>query len=916
MTDNNFYIGEFYETRITKDKGIDFDGGSIDKAGYSLSGYCSIDAGMRKLYISELFSFPLTVYFFPEDQSEFTTQDIQITDGKPKLIDIPQGTSYIRYKFKTPEPEPTIQPWLQTDYGKRLVAGLAPCTPHYSSLSVKSEKASGEMYFRDSLDGDITFWGRDADRILSMRPSSKWLFVIGDDVYFRGNFTKAGCTMDPDRHSVKVSVNEEDLYTDVLDGYETTYDIIKTAPALSELYFNRRGVMQFYIKGRSTLTSCYGGMYWEDSCNQITDHFTLVNYDTDDATKNNYTLLKPGYEIRIHDEGNPWDTDFGGSDQNWVAANGYTLHANVTTNPTNNNATDSPPRGSLQLLDPTGKVIYESENKNMIMGSYFANMPGEGNGAKDGPVICDARTPVFYNGMKTTFPYDWDDYMGKAPIVMRSIDGNRTFTIQGAIGRDGMPPDVLEVWIYGRFVTQKNYVMAGYDTRAVEIADDDMYFSNTSWKNYKYVCRMLDDNTSEYFDFKVSGKTVTYPTQFGVNDNQQYFTNHVYDDSDNILNILPVCRDGWGNASVWLMYKQRWAILEEGLREDYNNDKPFKQAYEIGDVIKAALKKIAPDLKWEKTTEYSQFLYSDYNPITNEANYNIFITPKTNILVTDFDEPAKKGEFSFKDIMDLLKNGWQLYWFIEDGKFKIENISYFQHGRSYNADNRQIQLDAWHSLDKFNQKSIAYFQNATSFDSNNLYGTWQFHWADTSSDVFDGFTIQVEDPYADKSKNNDISMSKFSSDIDLMMLRPDNFDKEGFAVLVTQKGQEKNEVTFASTLMKDDSDDPDNARTFITYPQNYYASFTFLSRFWMNSMPGMNITYNRLPTGTIQPLETRHDIVRQTISIPFNEPLDYYSFIRTENGNGTIQSISTDIDTRQSQIELGFAITQKTDNNG
>lgn len=85
--------------------------------------------------------------------------------------------------------------------------------------------------------------------------------------------------------------------------------------------------------------------------------------------------------------------------------------------------------------------------------------------------------------------------------------------------------------------------------------------------------------------------------------------------------------------------------------------------------------------------QFSQFLNAPTNPVTNEPN---FLNQVTILHISDAKRPgatnpASMGKISLKAVLDDLKKLYNAYWFIdEDGRFRIEHITYFPY-QSYTA---------------------------------------------------------------------------------------------------------------------------------------------------------------------------------------------------------------------------------------
>ena len=353
-------------------------------------------------------------------------------------------------------------------------------------------------------------------------------------------------------------------------------------------------------------------------------------------------------------------------------------------------------------------------------------------------------------------------YIGREDIKMVNVnDASDTFTIES--------PFVYH--IYRRLLCDVDTVTDSEGTKnTYTLPLNDFVTDN---RNYKK-CIGLTGGL-----FFCTSRAVNEPTRYGLNDYGQYFTNQFIPSSTGIARPLPISRNSWANASLWYVYNElSYGIFEEKLRKQYT----LKDSYSIAAVIKVLLNKIDPTLKHEATAEYSQFLYGSNMPLTGIDRFYIYITQKTNILKGEYDQPAQKAEISLEDLMKMLRDCFRCYWYIENGKFKIEHISFFMKGGSYSYNNN-VQLDFTKLTDQFNKKLFSYFQSEVEYDKSELNQRYEFGWMDDVTDLFGGVTIDVNSSYIQKGKNEEINISQFSSDIDYMLFNPSSFSNDGFALL-------------------------------------------------------------------------------------------------------------------------------------
>ena len=390
--------------------------------------------------------------------------------------------------------------------------------------------------------------------------------------------------------------------------------------------------------------------------------------------------------------------------------------------------------------------------------------------------------------------------------------------------------------------------------------------------------------------FFCTSRAVDEPTRYGLNDYNQYFTNEFIPGSVGIGRPLPISRNSWANASLWYVYDSYYSLFEQRLRKQYT----LRDSYSIAAAIKALLKEIDPTLQHEATAEYSRFLYDTTVPMSM-ARFYVHITQKTNILKGEYDQPAQKAEVSLEDIMKMLRDCFRCYWYIEDGKFKIEHISFFMRGGSYSY-NTNVQLDFTKLVDQFNKKPSSYFQSEVEYDKTDLNQRYEFGWMDDVTDLFGGVTIDVKSNYIQKDKTEEINISQFSSDVDYMLFNPSNFSDNGFALLCPVKNGSSLELPIVETQLVDENGDTYNAVI-----QNFYAAWAYLVRFYMYDMPASNLDCNVL--GDLYANGVKM-CMKHTIEFPTEEDLDELELIKTTIGNGKIDEISVNVNTRHAKVRL------------
>ena len=136
----------------------------------------------------------------------------------------------------------------------------------------------------------------------------------------------------------------------------------------------------------------------------------------------------------------------------------------------------------------------------------------------------------------------------------------------------------------------------------------------------------------------------------------------------------------WLYASLWFVQSS----VSETLEQRGRKDTPINDAFTLEAVITALLKEIAPTVTFAATSAYSVFLYGT-NPLAASWG-RLMMTPKSNILVAEYTQPARKAPVTLRQVLDMLRTACGCYWFIDgSNRLRIEHISFFKNGGSYNG---------------------------------------------------------------------------------------------------------------------------------------------------------------------------------------------------------------------------------------
>lgn len=441
---------------------------------------------------------------------------------------------------------------------------------------------------------------------------------------------------------------------------------------------------------------------------------------------------------------------------------------------------------------------------------------------------------------------------------------NETITLS-AQGFGTTTGDIKVYSIMARYLSDVDEVkgVPTYDVPADDIVADN--------KNYH---KVLPYNVDTFY---ISNNYSDTPTKWGKADDGRYFLPPAGTSTDV---FYPVARSTWRNASVW--FKFYW--LNDSMDEDARKAYTLRDAATLSSTINVLLQQFAPEITHKATTEYSQFLYAASNPLNGGIRqFTLLISQKSNIINGEYQTPAQNAPITLQQILNMLRDTFKLYWYIEDNKLKIEHVEFFRNGGSYSKNN-VVSYDLTKLINVRNGKSWAFGTSNYTFDKEELPERYEFEWMDDVSTMFEGNPVEVVSPYVQEGKIEDITISNFTSDIDLLLLNPSEMSSDGFALFaaVEPDGGGQLELPFVDLTVQG-----------IDYHlQNGYLSYFYLQpNFWLYDMPAKDIKIN----GGNYYAKSIDRRKKQTLSFPASVEINPLALIKTYLGSGQIEKISVNL---------------------
>lgn len=621
-------------------------------------------------------------------------------------------------------------------------------------LAIEYELESGQQFHRAKLSGKIDFVGTDYDWIMSqdlaIATIQVYLQVSYDNLatkqlYWQGHFTLTDMEVNADDKRIVVQPQASDRYSTLLDGIETEYDIIRDlAPSKSTIRLIKGAYMQIITE--KGLTSSY-----------------IVNDYVDDIR---------GLDTFQEDCINDFD----------ASAFKFGVIGNVMS-AILSKSSDS--NGDMPAIDAEGTYVgmYNSDTQYAELycpdNDYYISYQYALDGTTQTLQLHDENGVVLY----AMVVFD------STPISAFQYNLSLLATESTMVGKFAMS---TQAWsMYGRLMTDTDNATITIGGSSVSVQDRPVQDLTNYSLNYKKVVQ-LSNNYMGYIavSARTSATEIPNKTIYGRNSNGEYWL----PPTDNQL-YMPISQTTWqGKVSLWA-----YALGNNIEVQDAQKDYTLNDAYHIADVISSLLEKINPSITHAATTDYSQFLYGQ-NPIS-QTNERLFLTPKSNILSSEYSQAAQKGIITLKMVLDMLAKVYQCFWWIDaSNRLRIEHIAYFMQGKSYTQGaTASVGIDLTIMLNTRNEKAWDFGKNQWTYEKADMPERIMFKWMDEDvSSVFAGKPIVLQSPFIEKAKKDEQSISNFTSDIDRMLIIPNEFTKDGFALLTATNinAYEGNTYTF------------------------------------------------------------------------------------------------------------------------
>lgn len=793
---------------------------------------------------------------------------------------------------------------------------LTEVNPYYdSSLTKEFNLESGQKFFRESLSGKLTFVKVDYDFIMN-KPFEHQFIIHIDKLqsngtyltdWFIGEFTKTDCNFDEDEKKIEVTPKPFDKYKKVVDSMDKEFNLIDLSPDVVPVKATLQPLLQIFTPFSNSLTNVLSGYQFEQPITQ--EPFLQNLIDIHKFTLSKQLLFVPGDATVLNpDVSGEYDANFRSKNNQFQFITVGFGNVNLPSQ------TDDPDGLAESNFIVAGSTLTDEDflsiwsvdgNQFEYIGTEIVDgIPNLGFRGLNGDSAPDSGTLTHVSGATNTTDliysaYDnsvvrqrwglwWENPTAgnsqkylflegmQKPIPTLFVDNRRKFStifnpINGSIGNFQYFSDL----VYTRVLTNQD-TFDGNPT--FDIPEGDIVASHG---RYSKVIG-IEHTGFQAFD----GHQIEHSKYGRFSDSSPVFANEFF-----VKPLvaatgqqIPFNLSEWTGCSWWLLFTPALqATLEAGNETYFLND-----CYKLQSVVKSFLREIDLSLTHEEDSNHSEF-FNSVNAIRGEIKVPV-ITPKSNAIVGNYDKPARKANIRFADVIELLRNFYQAYFYITtNDEFKIEHVDFFDRGLTYSGTNVNTDLNSL--LEPKTKKPWSYKTKKYTFEKSALPELISFSWMDETSIPFDGVPIKMLSAYAEKGNLDKRSMSRFTSDIDFIHSQGSNISTDGFAFFEAVLVGNVLELPFLELTVDGD----------VFKLQNGFASMFFAaSVYWLFDLPAIDVNLNYEDTTATTVKKTKI----QELDLPSVEDQDPLKLFVSSLGVGSITKMSINLSSGSVKITL------------
>ena len=866
--------------------------------GTETDGYISqpiVVTSSAKILFTDIRFVSTTPSFFIHEYSNVTPTGGSLIRSVPVIAPSGTVTFSVTTKSIVIEVAPAYRNLLATSDSYASVVTI-PWTVHplYSQLKKQYKRSGDNRFMRKSINGELVFKGADFDRIIQYGDFFRFRVRVNitstGSEYVAGSFSIADCKLNYTQKEAAVSPDEDDEYSETIDHFSDEVNLFKNPPAVTRLQSTKRGIFQVYLQGTDTLMNFFGGSSYETTLTESVEDF--------DELTGKYAFGFSGHYCDLYLKGtNGYDGVYIGKldEHPEVTQSQIVSLLKGWYNPDNPSHTL---KLGLKLVGVAGSMVPSQFSSYLPVGYNYSNWEQFQDAYNSSYVfLYDAYVLVLLDGSDNTIlqsdfficcrsadrvKFQQKPYLGDAS---RGI----TMRLPGTAGEAGKVVSTIHYGVFSRYLVD---VPSVGGTDATPLGAND--FAKLS-RDYHYAIpvQLGDGGINTGINQAAIAQSIalySQPTSFGADQRGQYFIPYDGWEFPNAFS-MPISPSRWVNSSLWFS-------LVPGNYYDYTDgwDRASRKVYDIpafslADVIKTT----GIDVSFEGTTTYSDFLYR------SSGGHKLFITPITNVTAGEGCEPATRAMLSLSSVLDLVKDLYNCYWFIDAQKrLRIEGIAYFLNGGSYTPGSADT-LDLSELYDAKNKVKLSYFQAEKEFSVDELNRQYTYGWDQEVTTAFGNYDVRFFGPHIPQDQTIEIRPSKFNPDLDLMTVAPDSFSPDSFAIIESQTTGTAIPIGTVQII---------NSDILYQAERTLQALNSYLS--WPHLFQN-KLLYLDSPRYAISPRVTYPEIIgdaivkkygRQKISLQVESDLNEYTEVTTPVGTGAIESMTIDLDSKAAEITL------------
>lgn len=658
-------------------------------------------------------------------------------------------------------------------------------SPYYSRLDLSKERdsqAASGRFLRDKVATDLTFRGKDFDRLTE--PYDYQLgtgvseYAVCSVVFYEMfeeqpqqdymaaclYFNRADAEISFSECYVKPDLKALDNYSWLLDKYTVEKNIVGIQANTETVLITIPPVMQFYITGADTLTNVCNDSCWEQevsdpdiSVNKLRQMgfmkisgSMLPNSLTTDRALNIVLTDEPMFQIfsehRIIYALN-------------MATGEYSFE---TTQNWDNEPTDAFPYDKYRFRLRNGNVeCYNYEN-----GAIVGSKPYSG------------QWPPFQNEFAT----DPRDYM--------KVDGKWWGAYSANIDAN--------VNVYARILCHSD-------------SESDLYaignFASLSkWYNkLAYPVDTVVEHTlpwEEHLLLRESNQLTYRPTEYGHYDPDRYYTNEGLQLSSYLSGVkpIPIVKSWWGDYSYWLDIV---GVDTESWLSSYTATTKVNDCYTLDSVIRRLLNSYGLSFDFTNTYKNSRLIYGETSghihfPAQLKCRC-VYLIPATNVTRGKYTQAAQKSMLSLKDLLDEVCSMCNAGWHVDKDGLHIEGNDWYDHGKSYVGIYYDPSFDFESVVDEFNDTNTLYGQIANTPNTSGLWHTLSLGADENATKHFGNTEMAAKAVYC---KNESSVSPRFTYDLLEALARNSEVSEDGIVCLASNKQISKLEHINGQLILK------------------------------------------------------------------------------------------------------------------